>query len=90
MDKAALQGAVVRTRRAGDRIRPLGCGEKLLSDYLTDKKIDRPLRENLPLLAKGEKVLWVCGLGISEEAKIRPETRSAAKLTYITDEKAEV
>ena len=90
LDKAALQGAVVRTRRAGDRIRPLGCGEKLLSDYLTDKKIDRPLRENLPLLAKGEKVLWVCGLGISEEAKIRPETRSAVKLTYITDEKAEV
>lgn len=90
LDREALEGAVVRTRREGDRIRPLGCGEKLLSDYFTDKKIDRPLRDCIPLLAKGNEVLWVCGLGISEHVKIRPETRSAVKLTYITDEKAEV
>ena len=90
LDADALAGAVIRSRRAGDRIRPLGCGDRLLSDYLTDKKIDRPMRDYIPLLAKGERVLWALGLGIAEDAKIRPETRAAVKLTYITDEKAEV
>lgn len=66
----ALGGAVLRTRRPGDRIRPLGCGEKLLSDYLTDRKVDRPLRDRLALVARGSRVLWVCGIGIAEDAKL--------------------
>lgn len=66
----ALKGAVIRTRRDGDRIRPLGCGEKLLSDYFTDKKIDRPLRDCVPLVAVGNNILWAAGLGISRDAAI--------------------
>ena len=90
LDADALKGAVIRTREDGDRIHPLGCGgDRLLSDYLTDKKIDRPMRDILPLAAMGNRILWVPGLGISEEVKIRPETRTAVKLTYITEEKAE-
>ena len=68
----ALRGAVIRTRREGDRIRPLGCGDRLLSDYLIDKRIDRPLRDSIPLVAVGSRVHWVCGLGISREAAVRP------------------
>jgi len=91
LDAQALEGAVVRTRMDGDRIRPLGMkGEKLLSDYLTDRKIDRPMRDCLPLVAAGSRVLWVCGVGIAEDVKIRPDSRAAVSLTYITDEKAEV
>ena len=66
-----LRGAVIRTRRAGDRIRPLGCGDRLLSDYLTDKKVDRPLRDAIPLVAVGDRVHWICGYGISQEAAVR-------------------
>ena len=93
LDAQALEGAWLRTRRDGDRIHPLGGpGERLLSDYLTDKKIDRPLRDELPLLAKDGRVLWVCGVGIAEDVKIRPDTKLAVRLIYksITDEKAEV
>lgn len=68
----ALRGAVIRTRRDGDRIRPLGGGDKLLSDYLIDKKVDRPLRDAIPLVAVGNRIHWVCGLGISQEASIQP------------------
>lgn len=67
-----LKGAVIRTRRAGDRIRPLGCGDRLLSDYLIDKKIDRPLRDAVALVAVGHRVHWVCGYGISQEAAVSP------------------
>lgn len=72
LNAAALAGAVVRTRKDGDRIRPLGGGDKLLSDYFIDKKIDRPLRDLTPLVAVGGRVHWVCGLGISQEASVKP------------------
>ncbi|NLF28439.1 MAG: tRNA lysidine(34) synthetase TilS [Clostridiales bacterium] len=66
----ALSGAVLRTRRNGDRIRPLGmAGSKLLSDYMIDRKLDRPLRDSAPLVAVKENILWAVGLGISEDAK---------------------
>ena len=90
---AALAGAVVRTRRSGDRIRPLGMdGDKLLSDYLTDRKIDRPLREFLPLVAVENRILWACGVGMSHEARTQSEPLRSVRLKihFITDEKAEV
>ena len=71
LNKDTLRGAVVRTREDGDRIRPLGSGEKLLSDYFTDKKIDRPLRDHIPLVAVGKNILWAAGVGISGDACIR-------------------
>ncbi len=70
LDPAALSGAVLRTRRPGDRIRPLGCGDRLLSDYLIDRKVDRPLRDATPLIAVGDRVHWVIGHGISGEAAL--------------------
>ena len=81
LNPAALDGAVIRTRREGDRIRPLGGGDRLLSDYLIDKKVDRPLRDAIPLVAVGNRVHWVCGLGISQEASIHPGD-SAVMLEY--------
>ena len=81
VDISALHDAVLRTRRPGDRFRPLGTGDRLLSDYLTDRKIDRPLRDSIALVARIDRVLWVCGLGLSEDAKLGDDTQSAALLT---------
>ena len=78
--RAALQNAVLRTRRPGDRIRPLGCGEKLLSDYFTDRKLDRPLRDFVPLIAVENRILWVVGMGISEEARLRDDQEPSVML----------
>ena len=72
LNPVALAGAVLRTRKPGDRIRPLGCGDRLLSDYLTDRKLDRPLRDAIPLVAVGGRVHWVIGHGISGEAALTP------------------
>ena len=81
LSAAALRGAVLRTRREGDRIRPLGCGDRLLSDYFIDKKVDRPLRDAVPLIAVGSRVHWVCGYGISNEAAVHPGD-DAVELVY--------
>ena len=72
----ALQGAVLRTRRPGDRVRPLGCGDKLLSDWFIDRKVDRPLRDVTALVARGSRVLWVVGGCIAEEAKLTGRERA--------------
>jgi tRNA(Ile)-lysidine synthetase-like protein len=67
----ALSGAVVRTRRDGDFMRPLGMGgkKKLLSDIMTDRKIPLPLRDRMPVVAKGAEVLWIITADISESVK---------------------
>lgn len=92
LDADALSGAIVRTWENGDRIHPLGApGERLLSDYLTDKKMDRPLREWMPLIAREKRIFWACGAGISHEVRIQPESKRMVRLKIcFTDEKAEV
>ena len=80
LDARSLEGAEIRTRRPGDRFRPLGCGDRLLSDFLIDRKVDRPLRDALALVAREDRVLWVCGLGISQEARLTEGTTRAVRL----------
>lgn len=73
LSRAAMEGAVVRARREGDFIRPLGMrGTKLLSDYLTDRKVDRPLRDHVLLIARESEVLWAVGVGVSQTCALRP------------------
>lgn len=82
LDADALKSALLRTRRTGDRFHPLGSpGERLLSDVLTDKKLDRPLRDVLPLIACGNRILWTGGAGIAHEARIQNQTMRRVRIT---------
>ena len=77
--------AVLRFREYGDRIRPFGCsGSKTLGDYMTDRKIPRPERDLVPLLCRGNTVLWVIGWGVSEESRI-DRSENTVFLKYIPD-----
>jgi tRNA(Ile)-lysidine synthase len=55
-------------------------GTKKLSDYYTDRKIDRPLREEIPLLCCGREVLWIVGEAISEGVKVSSSTQEVLRL----------
>lgn len=71
----------VRNLRVGDRFAPLGMtGSRRLSDFFSDRKIDRPLREEIPLLVRGDKVAWVVGYEIADWAKITNDTTEVLKL----------
>jgi len=92
VNAACLEGAEIRIREDGDRIHPLGAADsRLLSDYLTDKKVDRPIRNWLPVIAREKEILWVGGHGISDCARIQTSTTHCVriKLYYNTDGKAE-
>ena len=77
------EGLVVRTRRNGDRFHPLGApGDRKLSDYMTDRKI--PLTErDMPLLAAGERVYYVAGYTVAEEARVTEHTKQMVRIAYM-------
>jgi len=63
--------ALWRTRRPGDVISPFGMkGTQSLQDYLTNRKIDQPFRDVMPLLAVDREVLWIPGVGASQKCRL--------------------
>jgi tRNA(Ile)-lysidine synthase len=68
----------VRSRRPGDRFRPLGLGgSKKVQDLLIDSKVPREERSAVPLLCDRSGVLWVVGHRLDERAAIKKSTRRA-------------
>ncbi len=73
---------VVRNRRTGDKIKPVGFGgTKKIKDIFIDKKIPFSQRGNIPIFADDEKIIWVFGHEISEESKIDETTTQVVRLT---------
>lgn len=63
--------AVLRTRQPGDTIRPFGMkGHMKLKDFMNARGLDRPFRDDWPLLCIDQEVLWVIGVGASERLRI--------------------
>ena len=76
------RGCVIRTRQPGDRIRPFGSkGSRKLQDYLTDRGIEEPFRDRIPLLCRDGEVLLVCGVGAGNIPLWNPETKPV-RLTW--------
>ena len=58
---------VLRARQPGDRFRPAGRGlSKPLRKWMNETGIPASQRDQLPLLAAGSEILWVCGEGFAE------------------------
>lgn len=58
-----LDKAVVRSRRAGDRMLLPGVkGRKKVKDILIDAKVPKRMRDQLPLVAVEDQVLWIPGV----------------------------
>jgi len=74
------EGCVIRTRREGDYIVPYGSGRKSLKKFLSDKKIPSRVGRELALVARGNEVLAVFGVEISDTVKITQNTKRAVRL----------
>ncbi|NPV53664.1 MAG: tRNA lysidine(34) synthetase TilS [Firmicutes bacterium] len=82
LDSDAIPGPlVVRTRRHGDRFRPLGMdGTKKLKEFFIDLKIPRGRRDRIPLIVAGDEIIWVIGYRIGERFKVTGATRKVLHL----------
>jgi tRNA(Ile)-lysidine synthase len=80
---AAGEPLVVRSRRPGDRMRPLGLGgEKKLQDVLVDAKVPEEERDGVPLVCAPWGIAWVVGQRLDERAAVRKESRRAVRLRF--------
>jgi tRNA(Ile)-lysidine synthase len=78
----ATDGLWVRSRRPGDTFRPLGLGRrKKLQDVFVDRKVPRDRRDLVPLVVDArDRVVWVAGVGPSDDARVTPATQSVVTL----------
>ncbi len=87
LDKVLKSGCkpVVRTRKPGDYIVPLGMqGRKKLQDFFVDEKYSREVRDRIPVLCLGSEIVWIVGGRISENYKVDEGAERIILLEYST------
>ncbi len=88
-DKISNQ-MVIRTRREGDYIIVNGNGgRKKLKDYFIDLKIPAAKRDEILLLADGNRIMWVVGYRIGEDCKVTDKTAKILKIMFVDNKKGE-
>jgi tRNA(Ile)-lysidine synthase len=75
-------GLVVRSRRAGDRIDPVGLRGKhrKLQDLFVDGRVPQPRRDGYPIVCDPWGPIWVPGLALANRAVALDPARSALAL----------
>lgn len=68
----------------GDRFQPFGMrGSKLISDYLTDRKINRfEKEEKMVVEDASHNIVWLVGERASELCKITENTQKVLEIRY--------
>ncbi|HEY4036945.1 MAG TPA: tRNA lysidine(34) synthetase TilS [Ktedonobacteraceae bacterium] len=76
----------VRTRRDGDRMRPLGMAyEKKVQDVLVDKYIPRAQRDQIPLFFAAKHCVWLAGIHLDDRVRLTKETRNIVRLSIFQE-----
>ncbi|MFA6308760.1 MAG: tRNA lysidine(34) synthetase TilS [Clostridia bacterium] len=83
-DYDKIKGEIfIRNRRDGDLFKPLkSTGTKKLKEYFIDKKIAREKRDEIPLAAVGNEILWIIGHKVSDNFIVDVKTKRILRLEY--------
>jgi len=83
-DRVGPATLTVRRRRPGDRLTPLGSpGRRKLKDYLISRHVPRSERDFVPIVAAGDPVLVVVGLGVDDGAALSDNTLRILRITTV-------
>ena len=76
-------GLIVRQRRPGDRLHPLGApGRKKVQDLFVDRKVPRDDRDRVPIVTdEMGRIVWVAGQVLAEPFRVTPLTTTVVILT---------
>jgi len=76
-------GLLVRPRRPGDRLQPLGApGRKKVQDVFVDRKIPRDDRDREPIVTdEMGRIVWVAGQVLAAPFRVTPLTTTVVMLT---------
>ena len=86
VDADNLSGTVMaRPPKNGDRFTPFGMnGTRLLSDYLTDRKVPR-FERDMPILCDENGIVFVAGHTIDERMRVTAHTNHILHYHYEED-----
>ncbi len=74
---------IVRTRRRGDTFQPLGMQHpKKLQRFMSDAKIPLSWRDRVPLICRGEQIIWVAGWRIADSVKLSHITGKILRIRF--------
>lgn len=93
VDKAKVHFPIVLRRTAtADRFRPFGMrGSKLVSDYLTNLKVDAvSKRKQLVLVDGNGEIMWLVGRRSSETYRIGSTTTTALRIRFLSSKTADI
>lgn len=93
VDKAKVHFPLVLRRTVtADRFRPFGMrGSKLVSDYLTNLKVDAvSKRKQLVLVDGNGEIMWVVGRRSSETYHIGSTTTTALRIRFLSSKTADI
>lgn len=83
VDAGDATSFVIDSVHPGDRMRPFGMeGTRKLSDLLIDTKVVRRERLATPVVRDGERIVWLAGVRMSEDYRVRSGTTRAVRLTW--------
>lgn len=78
-----INAIVVRYRKQGDRINPIGLkGTKKLKDIFIDMKIPKDVRDTIPIVQIDDDIAWVVGVKVSDKFKVTQQTKRILKMEY--------
>jgi len=78
--------AVLRTRKDGDVLYKFDGTKTKLKKYFIDKKIPQRLRDEIPLICDGNRVLFVAGYEVSKELAVRKGCKNIGELCFISSQ----
>ena len=77
----------LRHWRKGDSFIPFGMkNRKKLSDYFSDRKLNRLEKENCWLLCSGNDIIWLVGERADNRFRINPSTKKALIIRFYREE----
>jgi tRNA(Ile)-lysidine synthase len=84
VDASALEYPLqIRTRRDGDRFRPLGMtGTRKLKDFLMSARVPRAERDRVPLVISAGQIVWVAGHRLDDRFRVTARTNLALQLEF--------
>ncbi len=72
---------LLRHRRDGDTMRPLGMGGyKKIKNILIDRKVNREIRDDLFIFQNRKDILYIGGMMISEDYKVKESTNKIVEV----------
>lgn len=82
-DLGKIKGAKIRVRKDGDKFKSFMGGTKSLVDYLTDKKVEKRIKDCMPVIAVEDEILIIPTLEISDKVKIDEKTKNIGYIRII-------